>query len=604
MGLDALFQRDDGTRVVPQTPAEWDDWVSASRTRNYLKDDPLLDWLNAHGEEKGFQKDAVDARTDFGTFVMKKGREFEDAVMRNLSARYAVVTVGKGWEDSRSEAAALRTWDAMLAGTEVIAQAPVRNPETRTYGMIDLLVRSDVLERMFPGTLGKEAAAPAPDLPGARWHYRVLDVKFSTLDLLVDGHASAGQLHYAAQVWLYNEALGRLQGYPAPCGYLLGRAWTQRKDRGHSALERVCRVDRAHVRRSGDTLGDLALAACEWVRRVRRDGASWDVLPRPSVPQLRPNMRADQDAPWHGAKKRIAEELNDLTILPRVNPEKRDGAVAAGLSSWRDPTVSAHRLGITGDKMIPLVDAVIAANHSSPDGPYVFPPHIAANEIVWRKPAPVELFVDFETVSDLDDDFSKFPVKGGQPLIFMVGLGSTGSDGAWQFEVFTVDRLVLEEERRCLNAWIARMRALCAERGKSLGEARIYHWSPAEVSTIETAYNSAAERHGLPAYRDLPWVDLLANVVRAEPVTVRGAFGFGLKAVTKAMHAAGLIAADWPDGVADGLGAMVGAWWCDAEARRTGGSMRDLELMGQIERYNRVDVEAMRDVLGWLRKNR
>ncbi len=87
-------------------------------------------------------------------------------------------------------------------------------------------------------------------------------------------------------------------------------------------------------------------------------------------------------------------------------------------------------------------------------------------------------------------------------------------------------------------------------------------------------------------------------------MTVRGAFGFGLKAIAKAMHAAGLIGTDWPDGVADGMGAMVGAWWCDAEARRLACSMRDLELMRQIESYNRVDVEAMRDVLAWLRANR
>jgi hypothetical protein len=70
------------------------------------------------------------------------------------------------------------------------------------------------------------------------------------------------------------------------------------------------------------------------------------------------------------------------------------------------------------------------------------------------------------------------------------------------------------------------------------------------------------------------------------------------------MNAHGLIPTTWGDGPTDGLGAMVGAWWCDAEARRLGGSMRDLELMRQIENYNRVDVEAMRDVLGWLRKNR
>jgi predicted RecB family nuclease len=92
--------------------------------------------------------------------------------------------------------------------------------------------------------------------------------------------------------------------------------------------------------------------------------------------------------------------------------------------------------------------------------------------------------------------------------------------------------------------------------------------------------------------------------VREQPVTVRGAFAFGLKAITKAMHAAGLIGTNWRDGVTDGLGAMVGAWWCDDRARERGGSMRDEALLAEIEAYNRVDVEAMRDVLDWLRRNR
>jgi hypothetical protein len=605
VGLDALFQRDDGTRDVAGTDSPWDEWVSASRTRNYLLDDPLLDWLKAHGRAKGFDPDSSGESTDFGAFLLRQGLAFEAAVFRHLAAHNAFVVVAQEREDARSEAAVRRTWDLMTRGTEIIAQAPIWNPQTRTHGILDLLVRSDVLECLFPGTLTAETSVPAPHLPGAEWHYRVVDVKFSTLDLLKNGHASAGQLHYAAQVWLYNEALGRLQGYTPPCGYLLGRAWKQTGARGASALERVCRVDRDHVRRSGERLGDLALAACDWVRRLRRDGAGWNVLPSPSVPELRPNMRNVEDAPWHGAKKRIAEALEDLTILPRVNPENRDEAIRSGLERWRDPACCAGRLGITGATYGPQVDAVIAANHSPADGPIVFPSdRVSANEPLWREPARVEFFVDFETVSDLDDDFSAFPRKGGQPLIFMVGCGSRDAAGEWQLEVFTVDRLALAEERSVLTAWIDHMRARCAASGIELADARIYHWSPAEMSNLETAYNSATERHATTEWVHLPWVDLLAKVVRAQPVSVRGAFGLGLKPIAKAMHAAGLIPTEWPDGVTDGLGAMVGAWWCDRAARARGGSMRDLDLMKEIEKYNRVDVLAMRDVLGWLRRNR
>ncbi len=70
------------------------------------------------------------------------------------------------------------------------------------------------------------------------------------------------------------------------------------------------------------------------------------------------------------------------------------------------------------------------------------------------------------------------------------------------------------------------------------------------------------------------------------------------------MHAARLIATTWDDGPTDGLGAMVGAWWCDGEAARVGDSMATLSLMQEIGRYNEVDCRAMAEVVAWLRHHR
>ena len=103
---------------------------------------------------------------------------------------------------------------------------------------------------------------------------------------------------------------------------------------------------------------------------------------------------------------------------------------------------------------------------------------------------------------------------------------------------------------------------------------------------------------------DLPWYDLLVRVVRAAPLGVTGAFGFGLKAIALGMHAQGHIATVWGDGPADGMGAMVGAWWCASEAARSGGSLRDQSLMAEIGRYNEVDCRTMAEILDWLRRER
>lgn len=605
MPQEALFQRDNGLRNTPGVDSPWEAWVSATKTRNYVNGDPLLDWLDLYGESKGFRPDDSDPKTDFGRFLMAKGNEFEQVVLRYIDGIEKISVIAKDRTASRSEAGVRQTWDALAAGAKIVAQAPIWNPETQTYGVIDLAFRSDVLAEVFPGSIDPvEARRAAPDLAGAKWHYRVVDIKFTGLDLLKDGHASSVHIDYAVQVFIYNAALGRLQGLTAESAYLLGRGWKQQGDRGNSAMERLCRIDHGHTRKSGISLADFARQACEWIRRVRTEGRTWDVLPTPSVPELWPNMKNQESGRWSHARKQIAAGLQDLTLLPRVSPEVRREAHASGLRKWTDPDCSASRLGINTPSYSVQLDAVIQANHSLPSGPIVFPSRVTANETDWRTPAPIEFFVDFETTNDVNDDFRAFPKRGGQPLIFMVGCGYYATNGIWSFRAFTVPRLKESEEAIILRSWIEHMKAVCHLAKVALPDTRIYHWSPAEASMLETAYNSAAARHGLEKWEDLPWVDLWTKVAKAQPLGIRGAFGYGLKAIAKAMNAHGLIPTTWEDGPTDGLGAMVGAWSSDAEAMARGTSMRDISLMRDIEEYNRVDVEAMRDVIQWLRRNR
>jgi hypothetical protein len=605
VALRAAFERDDGTPNEPGVDAPWDDWIAASKTRNFCGNDPIVDWLDRYGERHGFVRDerrsGFDPRTDFRAFVFRKGCEFERAVMEHLTERFQVVTVCRERGDVHDRRCVEATFGALADGVDIVAQAALWNAETSTYGMPDLLVRSDVLRQLFPDCLSEaDASHPTRDLPIGDRHYRVVDIKFKTLDLLRDGHAASGLLQYTAQVWLYNEALGRLQGFTPEAGFLLGRRWKTSQDRGRSAFERVARIDRY----SG--AGTAAVEACRWLRRVRCEGAAWQVLPEPSVPELRPNMR-ERDETWHAAKLEIAAALDDLTLLPRVTPEKRALALATGLARWTDAKCCATALGVTGLAHSSITDAVIKANQSPEDGAIVFPGRVAANEHMWRDATGPEFFVDFETVNDLDDEFDRFPEAGGQALIFMIGCGHfTGAPDAlsWNFRVFTVSALVPDDERRVIEDWLAHMTAICEAAGGSLAGARVFHWSPAETSTLTEAYNAAHQRHGEPPWPQVPWIDLLNRVIKAEPVTVRGAFGFGLKAIARAMHARDLIETRWQDSATDGLGAMVGAWSCHHEARRLGVAMPEIDLMREIEAYNEVDCKVMAEVLAYLRRHR
>ena len=339
----------------PSSAADWVDWVAATRTRNFALEDPFMDWINEHGKAKGYVPDTdlpgYDPRTDFTRFIMRKGREFETAVLSHICNLADVETIAKSPSQIRTLVAAEATFEAMERSVPVIAQAVLREPESRTYGAVDFLIRSDELSRLFPGTIeDSEAELGATDLPGP-WHYRAVDVKYTTLNLNAAGQLgdSGSAWAYKMQTFIYNRALGRLQGFTPEESYVLGRGWKKGQERGTSFMEKLGAVPNDYVSRTKGPLVSSVEAACEWVRRVRTEGSAWEVLPEPSVQELRPNMGSTSDHPWHHAKQDIGHQLEDLTLLWQVGAAKRNQANANGITRWTQDSYGPGDVGVTGE---------------------------------------------------------------------------------------------------------------------------------------------------------------------------------------------------------------------------------------------------------------
>lgn len=636
MGLEVIDTTRTGVHVpTPSTREEWREWVSAGRTRNYVMGDPLLDWLALYGQDRAYipksELETYRPDLDFTEFIFDQGRRFEEGIVRLLSRDWEVRTIAETHHDISNADCVKYTFDAMKSGVPVIFQGVLWDADTRTYGAPDLLFRSDVLHEMFPTSiLLEEANQPAPDLE-ADWHYRVVDVKFSNLHLNASGTevSNSGSLcAYKVQVHIYNNILGRLQGYEPDTAYLLGRGWERRSkgntERGFSAFDRLGPVPQDGMLANRLPIRDGAAQAVEWIRRVRREGSDWDVLPVPSLPELYPNVVNHDDGglvvdipqrdpdpyddqgsetKWVGVKKWLAGELKDLTMLWGVGVAGRRVAHEAGIFSWDSPGLSPADVNVKGPTTAPTLESILRINTSS-TGPVVWPERITAGQDRWRTRPPLEFYVDFEFCSDLNDDFSALPEKGGQPLIFMIGCGHA-VDGQWRFKSLVADRLTEAEELRIIGEWFDYMKVEADSRGLDLSDVPIIHWSKAEITSLETAYNSARARHGHMAdWRDdLAWYDFLQEVMRSEPVVVRGAMGFGLKSVAKSLHTHGLIETNWTDNEVDGLGAMVGAWRCDEEAQSHSLTLMDTSTMVDIAIYNEVDCRVMFDIVEYLRTN-
>ena len=594
---------------------EWNEWVSASKVHNYFRSDCLLDWLNYYvGDNRTSTTIKTiatpttpttpdNSKPNYQQFIMERGVEFEDRVIRNLYHRFRdhIVAIASGAE-AQSKERASETIDAMKRGVPIIYQAVLHDYSRKTYGMPDLLVRSDWLNRIVthPCIDPETAKIPAPKLPDSQWHYRVIDIKLSTLRFNVDLRTLRNQGSipcYKGQVAVYNDAVGYIQGYTPNNAYLLGRKWTC-----HSASEGFQSVNDPF-----DRLGVVDFTsfdypilprvedAIAWIRRMRTEGHEWTLSP-PSIPELYPNMNNEYDAPWHGVKKRLSRNNAEITALWHCGVKNREHALQYGIDRWTDPECTVETLGMTGPKRVPILEAILAINKSRRNDVLVLPRFIRNNYQNWKtKDGFMDFYVDIEAVNDVvmgeDDSCS---------LIFMIGVGFVTDSGTWQFRAFAVDQITKDEELRIILEFHDYVLRLAQTENK---EIRLIHWGHYD----RTMFMKKVQQYQLETTWQLTrdcWLDFL-TVVKTEPVVVRGALNFGLKEVAKALYQHGLIRHYYQhDSVcSNGLNAMIAAWNCHLEAKTRGVSMQTLPLMKSVTKYNEMDCKLVWEIVDYLRSN-
>lgn len=533
--------------------------------------------------------------------------------------------------------------------------------------------------------------ARAKTLASDQWHYVIVDVKYSTLKMRADQiHLtnSGNMPAYKAQMYIYQRALTKLQGYEAKCAYLLGRNWScvqkNVKMHGNGPFERLGSINFTEAKLDEHIVAK-ANAAVNWIRRVRAEGMFWTLHPKPSIYELYPNMSNKCDSPWHEKKKVLAEKLNEITLVWYCGVKQRKRAHDAGITEWTDPALTPEVMGFkkrkTEDEKPRLGDIigdVLNINRDESDNPpMILPKSIQNNYRNWQHLSllpekmidevdePIEFYVDFETVHDAAASTAKSNVDGmvrrtfgpgrkgkSGDLIFMIGVGwhetkSTPVEGKiiktkeWQYKNFTATHMTFDAEKQMINSFydyiqrvvnweierrkkivpdfwnkihtrMAQMAKLFRRGDATLQEVQdsqlrvnLYHWGHIEPK----AYERAMERHPRERFHNKLIVENWVNfydVMRSEPIVVRGALSFGLKAIVKGMNSNNLIDITYDDqGCANGIEAMAEAVKLYKELEESDSDVKitETEKMISIISYNEVDCKAVYRIIDYLRRN-
>ncbi|MEM3062079.1 MAG: hypothetical protein QW303_00845 [Nitrososphaerota archaeon] len=604
----------------------YEEWVSASKTRNYVLRDTLLDWLD-HWYDKSQEKimfnstkPVLETEYNFGKFIMNKGKQFEREVVKLIEEKVGqgeFVTICRDTIESpdRTVEYEKMTINEISKGTPIIYQGLLMNRSGNlaySYGSPDLLVRSDYLSKLVKiSPLDQELTFfRAPKLSG-NYHYVVVDLKFVTLDLCADGKRirNSGSIPaYKCQLYIYNHALGKIQGYEPKESYILGRKYRY-ESKGKTYSENDCFARLGHIQYDGWDREYISesIDAISWIKRLRTEGREWKLFPKPSIPELYPNMTNSCESSWNHVKLEYAKYIGEITLLWNCGYKNRIIAHENGIYSFMDPNCSAEMVGVSSPKQAPILDEIISINRKSNFASVMDRIKVTLNEEVdnqWMKPCKLRITIDFETISSIFDDFTTLPVAQDGNYLFMIGLAYKVMGQEIVYKMFLAAELSEDAELQMVYQFYKFLRNLTdMHLGKHVPIPPLYHWGQSEKSFFNKLCDQLISKFGPDVGEDvemirseLEWYDL-SECFRKNPIVINGCFNFGLKEVAKRLMELGLIPQLWKSGSSctNGNMAMIMA----QKAYHMSNKIPIIQnpVMKEIMEYNKADCMVIHKII-------
>ena len=564
-------------------------WVAATHIYNYMIKDPVVDWLKLSSNSRPRSFSDNKNSCSFTNVLMNYGIKFEKELIKHINDTLIPITTVSEYINSES---CKKTIDLMMAGTPIIHSAPVKNKYNNTGGIIDLLVRSDYLENLVevcPIT-NTEQQISAPKLNG-NYHYVVIDIKYSTLPLRSDQRHllnSGNYPAYKAQLCIYNQAISHIQGYLPRYSFVLGRRckYTTKgiSTTTYNCLTKLGVIDFEDVDKDYISKTKKAI---KWVRDVNANGREWTINP-PSRQELYPNMCIDSGI-WNKEKKRIADELGEITTIWNCGIKHRDVAFLNEITSWKNSNCTSSNIGVNG-KNAHIIDKIMAINRQNKDK--ILPKKLVED----ISKIGDEMFVDFETLTDIFPNFNNLPEQSPMGMIFMIGVGWI-EDDKWIYKSFICTEPTYEEEYRIMNEFSELVRERNNPR-LHYWHAEKSFWSSAECRQFNIVEDEEIKDNISNNWKNYQWNDL-CSLFKSEPIVLKGCFKFGLKDIAKTMRSHNMISSHNDSQCDSGMTATVRAWEC----YQTNKDVLESDEIKDIEKYNEFDCKVLWDILSYLRNN-
>lgn len=355
--------------------------------------------------------------------------------------------------------------------------------------------------------------------------YSLCTIEYSTISVIKNDNVSASHKYYNFKNWFYN-----IQSkFKIDYSFVIGRKYKQRGSNQCGSFNYLAKMPY--------TFEDLLEKAKHHLETLNTRTIGVDIFP---------NMKNTSDYPWHNAKKIIAQEIYELSSVRGISVKERDRLVSKGITGYdQHPTKQKkHENFYHNFKDLPLVED--------------------DSELI---------FVDFEVLTSVYDDFSKFPVANNNEVIFNIG--------CVKFEEKYDESFIIKDikdEKQIMKDFVDYL--------NKQQNVTLIHWTNIEKRLFDKKMEDYSDYLNLTC--ELKWFDLHDYFVESQ-VYIEGCLNYKLKNVSRCLKSKELIKSEWGvGGFCDGLGAMTGY------IKYLNGGNED--ILDKIAYYNIIDCRVMAEI--------
>ena len=556
-------------------------WVSVNMIKNWMLNDPIIDWLDMYGD-KSMKDKKTDIRFDFKLNLLVKKTNLFANIIVNLKNRFNVLSITDDKECSVTNFS--KTVDAIKNKVEIIHNGVLHDNVNKLYGICDLIVRNDII----PQICQEYNFTQELNSKDQNEYYSIVQFKYCTLELNKNSYINKQESsnYYKGECILLQRILNNIMKInynlqnEKEC-YILAKNIKKNKEK-YIGFKELGIIDICHKKDM-----DLSIEvdnALNWLKRLKDDGMNWDIN-KPTIVELYPNMGANMNE-WTNYKKILAHKVKEITLITGLGYDKRMSLFKLGICKWNNKEIISKYDNISG-----IIDI---NSNGSLNNIIITDKNIFKNNNV----KTLKLYIDFETINNYDTDYSIYKsykdsttldLISNNEMIYLIGMGWE-ENKKWVFKKFLVNNITHSEEKRIIIEWKNYMNDIMKKNNYTNIE--LYHWTNAECRM----FNNSCLRHSISSDLDsnYKWIDLYMRF--KNNIYIKGAFDYSLKTIAKTMNKLNMIETKWEDEELNGLSTMIAVEYYN----NMGCGLHNIKEIEEIVKYNEVDCKVMWEMLNYI----